>query len=283
VSAEPKSAPEVAAELQRLYDASLPGLLDLAKALVETIPPKRLPFMQYVYFSIAERIFILIQDVHESFMTSLETGYFTSAALTRSIMESATILALLNRDNTGEVYSAFLEHQEKEATKRRDKLADMTPKHPYITWAAKNESEIASRVLNALTQARAAAALPAAKENFPNMSERCLKLGENWEFVYHAIYRDLCEAVHGAFLKVPYSPAHAFSSPNQGAALIHEHCRTMSWALEFWAFAMMECFTGHPDVTKLNDFRDKLTAFIDADARLINSFSASARVIKIVF
>lgn len=283
MSAEPKSAAEVAAEMQKLYDASLPELLELAKALVETSPPKRLPFMQYVHFSIAERIFILVQDVYESFMTSLETGYFTSAALTRSMMESATVLALLNRDGAGEMYSAFLEHQEKEATKRRDKLAGMTPKGSYIAWAAKNESEIADRVLLALTQTRAAAALPAAQGSFPNMAERCRILGEGWEFTYHAIYRDLCEAVHGSFLKAAHSPGHAFSSPNKGAALIYDHCKVMSQALEFWAFAMMECFEGHSDATNLESFRAKLSALIDADARLINSFPASAKVFKIAF
>lgn len=284
MSAPIKSSPEIAADMQALYDASLVEVLGLAKILMESTPAKPLAFMQYVHFSVAERIFILMQDVFESFKSSLDTGYFTSAALTRNMMESATILALLNRDKSGEVYSAFLEYQVGATQKRRSGLAGMTKaKSARIAADAASEAGITDRVLNALAQVRTHAKLPQPTAKFPDMLERCKSLGEEWEFTYHAVYRDLCESVHGSFLKSPHSPGHAFSSPNQGATLLYEHCRVMSHALEFWAFAMMECFAGHPDRVRLKDFVAKLSAFVDADARLLNIFPADARVLKISF
>lgn len=200
-------------------------------------------------------------------------------------MESATVLGLLSRDSNGGMYSAFLLHQEKEAAKRRDGLAELSSRAtiPHIQWTAKNEAGIGVRVLTALARARTHAALPIVTMKFPNMLERCRLLGEGWEFSYHAIYRDLCEAVHGSFLKSPHSPGHAFGSPNKGAALLYDHCKVMSCALEFWAFAMLESFGAHPDSAELADFKNNVTALMLADARLINGFPPEAKVFKIAF
>ena len=284
MNSQTASAQDVAAEMQLLYDASLPELLARAKQLIESLPAKSLPFAQQVFFSTVERLFILVQDISNNYLSDLEAGYFTTAGLTRSLLETATLLALFNRDQTAKTLSAFLEKQEKDARKRRESLARLrNASNSHVASAAQNETRIADGVVAALKKVRLGAGLPVSAKAFPDMAGRCRMLGEHWEFIYHAVYRDLCEAVHGAFLKTPHAPTLAFASPNRGAALIYEHSRTFGYAVEFWGCAVLDCCVNHSDTNAVARFREKLGKLIEQDHVLLIKFPASSQKHTITF
>lgn len=271
------NAREIAEQLQLLYQTSLPNVVEQGSHLIESLPPKQPPLAHLGFGSTAQRLFILLHDICESFQARLGTGYFTTAALTRSLMETATVLVLLNRDATGRTLSAYFDKAEKDARKRRDGLAKMrNASATIVANAAKNETAIADRLLQAFNSVRATAALPTASKPFPDMAERCRMIGENWQFMYHATYRDLCEAVQGAFQKIPHAPSVAFQSPNQGAALIHEHCKAYGYAVEFWGFAVFDSCTSHPDQSAVTQFRVHMEDLISKDAAIVGKFPPDA-------
>src|SRR5260370_11480110 len=142
---------EIAAELQRLHEAALPAIMNHGLQLMRKRPPKQLKLARLVFISLGQRLFLLLGDIQQSFRTQVESGYFTTAILTRALMEAATILLVLNKDTTGQMLRAYLEMGELEATKRRVGLVKMQrATNPDIAKAAQSETARAEDILKAL-------------------------------------------------------------------------------------------------------------------------------------
>ncbi len=109
------------------------------------------------------------------------------------------------------------------------------------------------------------------------MFTRCQRLGERWEFLYHVVYRDLSDTVHSSFVKTPHSPSLAASSPNQGDALIYEHCRTVSYAIDFWAFGIVEYCRPHPKPAAVSALNAMLASLRKHEARLFGGFPRTSK------
>ena len=153
--------------------------------------------------------------------------------------------------------SSYLAKQESDTEKRRNCIAVMRKSNdPRVAFDATTEINNVEALLNAIKAIRSSANLPVPTKKFPDMAARCKELGPTWEFLYHATYRDLCEAVHGSFFKVPFAPSLAFKSANKGEALIYEHCRVFNYAVDFWAVVILDCCQNRTDKQTYNSFRD---------------------------
>ncbi len=277
-------AHNIAADLQALYLAAIPTLARKGWELMRTLPPKKSKLARIVFASIGQRLFLLLEDIHGSFQNKLDSGYFTTAALTRSLMETATALATLNRDTTGQTLDAFLTTAERDALRRRNRIAKLrSATNQDVARAAAAETLQADGIVATLQAIKAKTALPASSAQFPNMEQRCRTLGEHWQFMYEATYRDLCEAVHVAFMKIPHAPSLAFRAPDKGAALLYEHCRATNCAVEFWGSTIIECCPNHPDQKALTEFDDALGALLAQAAVVTDKFSPLTKSHSISF
>lgn len=258
-----QDAQKTGAELQHLLAAALPPLMEDGLTLMQTLPPWTPNLADLLLKSTGQRIFLLLQDARRSFEQNALTGYFTTAALTRSIMESATILATINRDSSGRALGAFLASAESDAKRRHTGLAKLQgSKDAAIAKASKSETLAAIGILNAIQSARNH--VPKSAKEFPNMADRCRSLGPDWEFHYELTYRDLCASVHGAFWKVTHAPSIAMRAPDQGGALLYDHCVTIAYAITFWGMTVLECCQHkHPKQPAFVSFRDALFALLD--------------------
>jgi len=277
-------AHQIAAELQALYQPAIPPLAGQGWELMRTLPPKRPKLAGLVFASIGQRLFLLLEDIHDTFQNKLNSGYFTTAALTRSLMETATALAILSRDTTGQTLNAFLTTAERDALRRRNGIARLrSATNPDVAKAAATETHQADGIVATLQAIKAKAVLPTSSAQFPSMEERCRSLGEHWQFMYEATYRDLCEAVHVAFMKIPHAPSLAFRAPDQGAALLYEHSRATNYAVEFWGATILECCSNHPNQSALDQFHATLGALLPQAAAITNKFSTLTKSHSISF
>jgi hypothetical protein len=272
--AMPTNAAKIGNELQRIYRAELASLMELGLRLIRTLPTRNPKLAQLVFISMAQRLFLLLEDIHQTFQTKLDSGYFTTALLTRGLMEAATTLLVLTKDTTGELLSAFIETAEHESRRRRNGLARMqSVRNPDVAKAAQNETRLADTVLVALQDIKSHAALPKTQKRFPKMEDRCSMLGEVWQFMYEATYRELCEAVHGSFLKIPHAPSLAIRAPDQGAAVLYEHSRATAYAVEFWGLSILEVCSDHPDVKAVETFHGLLRDLLAKVSAIQDQFS----------
>jgi hypothetical protein len=107
------------------------------------------------------------------------------------------------------------------------------------------------------------------------MFDRCKALGEYWEFMYEATYRDLCEAVHVSFLKVPHAASLAIRTGDAGA-LLYEHARTMNYAVMFWGITIVDCCKNHPDQGLLKQFQSTSVVLVTKASRAVDELFATA-------
>src|SRR5438876_1206528 len=143
----PSKAFEITSELQQLHGAAVPPLMESGLQLMRKLPPRKPQIAFLVFISLGQRLFLLLDDIYRSFQTQPGNGYFTAAILTRGLMESATILLVLNKDASGEVMSAFLQMGEREARRRRDGLAGLQrATDPEIAKTAASETLLADGV-----------------------------------------------------------------------------------------------------------------------------------------
>ena len=96
-----KKAMELASEIQCLYATKLPPLMEQAKLIIESLPPKQPHVTQLVFASFVDRQWVLLHDASESLTNNLGKGYFATAAIVRSMMENAILLLYFNQDKTG--------------------------------------------------------------------------------------------------------------------------------------------------------------------------------------
>ena len=73
-------AHQIAAELQALYQPAIPHLAGQGWELMRTLPPRKPKLARLVFASIGQRLFLLLEDIHDTFQNKLDTGYFTTAA-----------------------------------------------------------------------------------------------------------------------------------------------------------------------------------------------------------
>ena len=265
---------EITNQLQQLFRGGLPPTVELGLQLMRTMPPKKPKLARLVFISLAQRLFLLLEDIHQSFQTKPETGYFTTALLTRGLMEAATTLLVLNNDNTGELLSAFIGTAEDESRRRRTGLATLqSSSNTDVAKAAQNETRLADGILAGLQAIKTRAALPHSKTGFPKMQARCSMLGEIWQFMYEATYRELCEAVHGTFIKIPHAPSLAFRAPDEGAAVLYEHCRATSYAIEFWGVTILGVCGKHPDLKAVDTLGRMLEELLGKASQIKSQFS----------
>jgi hypothetical protein len=171
------SAHEIAAELQLLYRAALPPLAEQGMKLLRGLPPKQPKLARLGFTSLPQRLFLLFEDVHDTFQNKLARGYFTTAALTRSLMETATALAVLNRDTTGKTLNALLVTAEREAQRRRDGLAKLrSASNPDVATAATAETQLGANHLAGVASAMLTLYPCIAREFIPDFP--CVSLTE---------------------------------------------------------------------------------------------------------
>jgi hypothetical protein len=265
------SADDLGGELQAHCTTELPDLMECAVKLIQTRPAWTPQLKNVVCRAIAQRIFLLLNDARVSFTTNAKTGYFTTAVLTRSIMENGSVLCFLTRDDTNETLSAFIASAEMESRRRRDGIARLSSSTASaVAQAAGTEAVIADSIYQQLCSLRGVAKLPVSRRTLPSMAERCRELGEFWRFHYEATYRDLSAAVHGGFLKTTHAPSIATKSPNPGGAVLYEHCVAITHAVEFWAVSILECGLHHPDKNAERDFHIRTERFLLRAADLLD-------------
>src|SRR5260370_7036467 len=111
---------EIAAELQRLHEAALPAIMNHGLQLMRKLPPKQPKLARLVFISLGQRLFLLLEDIQQSFRTRVGSGYFTTPILTRALMEAATILLVLKKNTTGQMLRAYPDMGEPKAPHRRN-------------------------------------------------------------------------------------------------------------------------------------------------------------------
>lgn len=264
------------------YKERLNDLMLQAKDLLETAQPKPNRFQHLVCLSQRQKIFILLRDAQLSFQNNPETGYFTTASLTRTLLETASILILLEQDASLELLAAYLKEAQKQSIKRSDALDALRKSpDPYVAIAAANESGHAHQVSDALLQIENYVKIPQPVRIFPSMLDRCQLLGPIWEFIYHACYRDLSENTHSQLSKIMHSPILAFDSPDKGSSLLYEHSRCMSYAVEFWGMTILETYKNHPRQDLFDRFQDSLGKLLSETTKLIDQFNPDTQSHKI--
>ena len=242
------TATEITTALQKLHGSLLPPLMDRGINLLKGLPARQPTLAQIVFGSLGQRLFQLLDTIEQTFQNQPADGYFTSAILTRYLMETASILLVLKRDKHGSRLDSFVRNAEEETKKSLGGIQKLTSSsHPTVAKNAFNETKYLSAVVQSVGLVRARAGLAVSPVNFPNMRERCEELGEVWLFMYYATYRELSQAVHMSFIKIPSTTSLAFRSENQGGALLYEHCRAVNYAVEFWGVAVLDLCDKHPD------------------------------------
>jgi len=284
MNAPPPTARDISIELQKHYALSLPPLLLHATQLVESLPARQPRLAQMAFVSTVERMFSLFRDVGDTFQGKIDIGYYGSAALTRSLFEAVTLVAVFVRDEKADAINVLLASAERSSKKRCDGLTQMSAaRNPQVAVFAQRYAGNAERELELLKKIRAEVRLPSPPSHLPDMLARCKSLGEIWEFLYHAIYRDLSEAVHGSFQKLAHSPALAEQTSAQDGGLLYEHCRLFAWAFSFLEAGINECCAIHPDRSKIAKFQQMAAMLVRTESALLERFPASSRRVSVYF
>lgn len=248
---------QLSAQLKTILAERLPSLMKQGQELIKKLPPKKSDLEQQIFVSLQHRAFLWVDDIHQGYQTNLANGYFTAAVLARAMMESCTTLLWMERDTTGKTLLCLIKTAEEEALTRHNGLADLQSSSDQLIAAnAKQETAKAQAILSALTGLKSQAGLSTVDVHAPSVYERCAKLGDDWLFYYHWLYRDLSEVVHSTLLKTPHSPSLAFRAPGGGAPLICDHTRIVFHSIHFWAIAIVECCRNHPDQNAVAQFRN---------------------------
>ena len=267
------TATEITTALQKLHGGLLPPLMDQGINLLKELPARQPTLAQIVFASLGQRLFQLLHTIEQTVQDQPGDGYFTSAILTRNLMETASILLILKRDKYGSSLDSFVRNAEDETTKSLNGIQKMTSSSdPTIANNAANESKILSSAVQSLALVRANAGLAPSPPKFPNMRERCEELGDVWLFMYYATYRELSQAVHMSFIKIPSTTSLALRSENQGGALLYEHCRAVNYAVEFWGVTVLDLCDKHPDKQSVSSFTNGMAQLLHESERIATGF-----------
>ena len=284
MNAPQQTARDISIELQKHYALSLPPLILHAAQLVESLPARQPRLAQMAFASTVERMFSLFRDVADTFQGKLDIGYYASAALTRSLFEAVTLVAVFVRDEKADAINVLLAAAERSSKKRHAGLTQMiSARNSQVAAFAKRYAGAAERELEALKKLREEVMFPSPPSHLPDMLARCKALGEIWEFLYHAVYRDLSEAVHGSFQKLAHSPALAEQTNTQDGGLLYEHCRLFAWAFSFWEAGINECCAIHPDQSKIAKFQQMAGVLVRTESALLERFPTSSKRVSVYF
>src|SRR5688572_21388704 len=93
----------VIAELQELYVARLPGVMAAGHNVAQEILNKETGLRRAVLAALIEKAVLFLRDAEHSFRMNAVSGYYTSAVLARTLMETVSDFLIIYHETKGEM------------------------------------------------------------------------------------------------------------------------------------------------------------------------------------